>query len=79
MLVDNVNFCSPTVLDRLNALLEPRGVLQVTERGVVDGEIQVRFVSVFFLVYDCVLNQCLADGDTAPELPPFPCNGPRVW
>jgi midasin (ATPase involved in ribosome maturation) len=40
LLVDNVNFCSPTVLDRLNALLEPHGVLQITERGVVDGAIQ---------------------------------------
>ena len=35
-----MNFCSPTVLDRLNALLEPHGVLQVNERGVVNGEIK---------------------------------------
>lgn len=34
MLVDNVNFCSPAVLDRLNALLEPGGVLTIGERGV---------------------------------------------
>ena len=27
------------MLDRLNALLEPKGVLHVTERGVIDGEI----------------------------------------
>lgn len=28
---------SPSVLDRLNALLEPGGVLTMSERGVVDG------------------------------------------
>ncbi|XP_074625737.1 midasin-like [Acropora palmata] len=39
LLIDNVNFCSPSVLDRLNALLEPGGVLTIDERGVIDGEI----------------------------------------
>jgi len=39
LLVDNVNFCSASVLDRLNALLEPGGVLSINERGVIDGEI----------------------------------------
>ena len=34
MLVDNVNLSSAAVLDRLNALLEPNGVLTVSERGV---------------------------------------------
>ncbi|KAM3931945.1 midasin [Leptodactylus fuscus] len=37
LLMDNVNFCSSSVLDRLNALLEPEGVLTVSERGVIDG------------------------------------------
>ncbi|KAE8602908.1 hypothetical protein XENTR_v10014171 [Xenopus tropicalis] len=37
LLMDNVNFCSSSVLDRLNALLEPGGVLTMTERGVTDG------------------------------------------
>ncbi|MEE6475824.1 hypothetical protein FKM82_010868 [Ascaphus truei] len=37
LLMDNVNFCSSSVLDRLNALLEPGGVLTMTERGVIDG------------------------------------------
>lgn len=41
ILIDNVNFCNPTVLDRLNGLLEPNGVLVVNERGLVDGEIKV--------------------------------------
>ncbi|KAK3792589.1 hypothetical protein RRG08_009947 [Elysia crispata] len=39
LLVDNVNFCSASVLDRLNALLEPNGVLTINERGTVDGRI----------------------------------------
>ncbi|KAK2114048.1 AAA ATPase midasin, partial [Saguinus oedipus] len=29
--------CSPSVLDRLNALLEPGGVLTISERGMIDG------------------------------------------
>ncbi|KAJ8008932.1 hypothetical protein DPEC_G00083550 [Dallia pectoralis] len=37
LLMDNVNFCSPSVLDRLNALLEPAGCLTINERGVIDG------------------------------------------
>ncbi|CAH1229365.1 MDN1 [Branchiostoma lanceolatum] len=41
LLVDNVNFCSPSVLDRLNALLEPEGVLSISERGVIDGQVPV--------------------------------------
>ena len=28
---------SPSVLDRLNALLEPGGCLTINERGVIDG------------------------------------------
>lgn len=39
LLIDNVNFCTASVLDRLNALLEPSGVLTVSERGVIEGDI----------------------------------------
>ncbi|XP_016311670.1 midasin-like [Sinocyclocheilus anshuiensis] len=39
LLMDNVNFCSPSVLDRLNALLEPGGALTINERGIIDGTI----------------------------------------
>ncbi|XP_062606102.1 midasin-like, partial [Saccostrea cucullata] len=39
LMIDNVNFCNASVLDRLNALLEPHGVLSINERGVIDGEI----------------------------------------
>jgi midasin (ATPase involved in ribosome maturation) len=41
VLIDNANFCSPSVLDRLNPLLESKGKLMVNERGLVHGEIQV--------------------------------------
>lgn len=30
--------CSASVLDRLNALLEPGGSLTINERGVIDGK-----------------------------------------
>ena len=41
LLIDNVNFCSPSVLDRLNGLLEPGGRLVLSERGVVNEDIVV--------------------------------------
>ncbi|XP_025407976.1 midasin-like [Sipha flava] len=34
LLIDNVNLCSPAVLDRLNGLLEPNGVLEIGEKGI---------------------------------------------
>ena len=37
VLLDNANLCSPTVLDRLNPLLEPAGKLLVPEAGLVGG------------------------------------------
>ncbi|VVC30846.1 ATPase, dynein-related, AAA domain,von Willebrand factor, type A,AAA+ ATPase domain,P-loop [Cinara cedri] len=41
LLIDNVNLCSPAVLDRLNGLLEPNGVLELGEKGIgSDGQIQ---------------------------------------
>lgn len=41
ILLDNVNFCNPSVLDRLNPLLEPGGYLLVNERGMIDGEVKI--------------------------------------
>ncbi|KAL8687479.1 MAG: hypothetical protein Q9218_006360 [Villophora microphyllina] len=37
LVLDNANLCSPSVLDRLNSLLEPNGVLNITERHSADG------------------------------------------
>ena len=42
LVLDNANFASATVLDRLNGLLEPNGDLVLNEAGVCeDGEIRV--------------------------------------
>ena len=38
LLLDNVNFCSPNVLDRLNPLFEKDGELLISECGMIDGE-----------------------------------------
>ncbi|CAL1290109.1 unnamed protein product [Larinioides sclopetarius] len=40
LLIDDANFCSPSVLDRLNSLLEPNGVLTVSEQGVVGEKLR---------------------------------------
>eukprot|EP00850_Spirogloea_muscicola_P001040 SM000004S14910 [mRNA] locus=s4:133208:176671:- [translate_table: standard] len=37
VVLDNANFCNPSVLDRLNPLLEPGGCILVNERGMVEG------------------------------------------
>lgn len=40
LLIDNVNLCSSAVLDRLNSLLEPNGILTISERGTdKDGQL----------------------------------------
>ncbi|KAG5506394.1 hypothetical protein JKF63_05897 [Porcisia hertigi] len=41
LVLDNVNYCNASVLDRLNPLVEPNGVLAVNEQGVVHGEVRV--------------------------------------
>ncbi|KAK9809153.1 hypothetical protein WJX72_010301 [[Myrmecia] bisecta] len=38
VLLDNANMCNPTVLDRLNPLLEPDGALYINECGLRDGQ-----------------------------------------
>ena len=38
VLLENANLCSPTVLDRLNPLLEPEGFLLVNECGLINGQ-----------------------------------------
>ncbi|XP_045137299.1 midasin-like isoform X1 [Portunus trituberculatus] len=39
ILIDGVNICSASVLDRLNGLLEPGGELSLNEQGVVGGSV----------------------------------------
>jgi midasin len=41
VILDGANTCNPSVLDRLNSLCEPGGVLTLTERGYVDGRVPV--------------------------------------
>lgn len=41
IVLDHCNLCSPAVLDRLNSLCEAGGVLVLSERGTIDGEIPV--------------------------------------
>ncbi|CAE6410316.1 unnamed protein product [Rhizoctonia solani] len=41
LVLDHCNLCSPAVLDRLNSLCETDGVLVLSERGTIDGEIPV--------------------------------------
>lgn len=41
LLLDDANLCNPSVLDRLNSLCEPDGVVTLNERGHVNGQVQV--------------------------------------
>lgn len=41
ILLEGANLCNPSVLDRLNSLCENGGCLTLSERGFVDGAIQV--------------------------------------
>lgn len=41
LVLDDANMCNPSVLDRLNSLCEPNGKLVLTERGLVNGEVQI--------------------------------------
>ncbi|KAK9466820.1 hypothetical protein V1512DRAFT_275936 [Lipomyces arxii] len=41
LVLDNANLCGPSVLDRLNSLLENNGVLIINERGLDGGELNV--------------------------------------
>ncbi|PKA58467.1 hypothetical protein AXF42_Ash013973 [Apostasia shenzhenica] len=38
VILDNANLCNPTVLDRINSLVEPDGSITVNECGLVDGK-----------------------------------------
>ncbi|PVG02175.1 P-loop containing nucleoside triphosphate hydrolase protein [Serendipita vermifera] len=39
-ILDNANLCNPSVLDRLNSLCEMGGSLSLTERGLINGEVE---------------------------------------
>ena len=41
LILDNANLCSPSVLDRLNSLLEPNGFLSINEHRKPDGSADI--------------------------------------
>jgi midasin len=41
LLLDGANLCNPSVLDRLNSLCETDGVLTLSERGHVHGDVEI--------------------------------------
>ena len=53
MLLDNANLISPSVLDRLNPLLEQKGKLVLDERGHVNGKPVVITPHPDFRLNDC--------------------------
>jgi midasin (ATPase involved in ribosome maturation) len=54
LLIDNANFCNPSVLDRLNPLLEPNGSLVITEQGCVNGELSEIKAHENFRLFLCI-------------------------
>ena len=41
LILDNANLCSPSILDRLNSLLEPNGFLSIDEHRTPDGSARI--------------------------------------
>ncbi|KIK69742.1 hypothetical protein GYMLUDRAFT_52909 [Collybiopsis luxurians FD-317 M1] len=41
LLLDGANLCNPSILDRLNSLCEADGSLTLSEKGFVNGELQI--------------------------------------
>ncbi|CAG8469891.1 6305_t:CDS:10 [Ambispora leptoticha] len=44
LLIDNANLCNPSVLDRLNPVIEPNGFLLLNERGQVDDNGNLKII-----------------------------------
>ncbi|VDB91850.1 unnamed protein product [Peniophora sp. CBMAI 1063] len=83
LLLDNANLCNPSVLDRLNALCEPGGVLTLNEQGIVDGAVPVIVPHPNFRLLMCVdpqhgelsramrnrgIEVCISDGRTGEDM-----------
>ena len=51
LILDNANLCSSSVLDRLNALLEPGGVLFINEHRSADGSPKVIIPHTTFRIF----------------------------
>ena len=72
VLLDNANLCNPTVLDRLNPLLEPEGRLLLNEAGSADGRPRILRAHPDFRLF-------LALGPRSPPPPPLGNPRPDVW
>ncbi|CAL1712480.1 unnamed protein product [Somion occarium] len=57
LLLDDANLCSPSVLDRLNALCEINGYLTLNEKGATDGQVQTIRPHPGFRLFMCVSPQ----------------------
>ena len=62
-----IDCCSPSVLDRLNGLLEPNGVLKIDEQGTVDGKVPTvtphpdfRYLAVQFFIPANIIPHCIS-------------------
>jgi midasin len=51
LVLDNANLCSPSVLDRLNSLLEPNGYLSINEHPTENGEPRIVWPHLDFRIF----------------------------
>ncbi|KZT09211.1 midasin [Laetiporus sulphureus 93-53] len=54
LVLDGANLCNPSVLDRLNSLCEPNGVLTLNERGQFNGKIEIIKPHPEFKLFMCM-------------------------
>lgn len=59
MLLENANLCNPTVLDRLNSLLEPDGSLLLNEAGTQHGQPRVLRAHANFRLFLAIDPRCI--------------------
>ena len=65
MLLSDANLCNPSVLDRLNSLMEEKGTLAVGEKGCRNGQIPQVVPNSNFRMF---LTMDPRDGDLSPAM-----------
>ena len=60
VLIDNANFCNPSILDRLNPLMEPGGILNITEKGCLNNQLNIVKPHQNFRLFLC-MNEAFGD------------------
>ena len=73
VLLDNANLCNPTVLDRLNPLLEPDGMLMLNECGMLDGEPRILRPHPDFRLFLTMDPRCTQSGHLCGHLCSLNC------